>query len=173
MSDHDSVLDDSVLEMPVLDNPKPQPIAYDTSRSVMLKQMPQYLDDMRHTDPQGSIDYLYARKNKYKRTAYKEFDRANQAEAQIKTLEHRIGKFKLKFGREKATAKWWKNAFWILMGILIGLLFAALTISLLPKGSEVKKANDFPLTRPSSVPDLEDHHPPKGGKQPKPSGRQE
>lgn len=156
---------DSVLDMDV---PTEQPsIAYDTSRSVVMKQMPQYLEEMRYSDPQGSIDYLYTRKNKYKRTAYKEFERANQAEAKVKTLEQRLGKFRRKIENEKRDEKWWRNAFWFLVSGLVGLMFAAFLISFLPKKTETQG-----LTRPSEISDLvEDHRQTKGGKLPKASAK--
>ncbi len=158
---------DSVMEVPT----QPEPVAYDANRSVVMKQMPQYLEDMRYSDPQGTIDYLFSRKNKYKTTAYREFGRANQADTEIQTLKQRVVKFRRKAEGEKQDAKWWKNAFWIQTGIFAGLLFAALMIALIPKESKTQKVGP---TRPSSVPDLqEDRHPQKGGKQSKVSGRPE
>lgn len=42
---------------------------YDTSRSIKMKTLPQYVEDIRYKDPQGTIDYLYARKEAYKNAA--------------------------------------------------------------------------------------------------------
>jgi hypothetical protein len=88
--------------------------------------LPQYIEDVRHKDPQGVIDYLFVRKEIYKAAALRHYNRANEAERKLKEKEEAVAKVekdlkdikakhrkelnstKAKYREEVAMKKWWK-----------------------------------------------------------------
>lgn len=101
---------------------------YDAAQSFKLKHtpLPQYIEDIRHKNPQGTIDYLFVRKEAYKAAALRHYTRANETEKKLKeaTEENEKVKKELKETKAKnrqelnstktkhkeaaAMVKWWK-----------------------------------------------------------------
>lgn len=110
---------------------------YNPAQTVRLKSPPKYLEDFRHKDPQGTIDYLYQRKEAYKAAGLKQYHRANAAEKRIKELEAELDKekkhdkrIKAKLKEETAMKNWWRYAA-LTFGVGMFMLFVIVLVVLM------------------------------------------
>lgn len=79
------------------------------NQSLKLKK-PMYLEEIRHEDPQGAIDYIYGRKEKWKKAAKHLFTEAKVAKEKAETYRKRSVQWKKRFERELTMRQWWKFA---------------------------------------------------------------
>lgn len=84
--------------------------AYNPAHTVKIASPPPTLDEMRKSDPQGTIDYLLARKQLYKAAGTKQYHRAEAAVKAAAEAETKIKRLRTKLKEEKAMTKWWKSA---------------------------------------------------------------
>ena len=96
---------------------------YNAAQSIILKKVPnpESIDVMRKSDPQGCIDYLWQRKELYKRTATQWYQRATAAEKQLAELKRSAGAWKARYQKELEMKQRWKTAC-IIAGAALGIL---------------------------------------------------
>lgn len=79
-------------------------------KSMILKRTPSCLDELRQQDPQGAIDYLYGRKEAYKKIAQKHSTKISELRKEILATKQKMVRYRTKFKDELAMKKWWKYA---------------------------------------------------------------
>ncbi len=113
----------------------------DHTESIVLKK-PRSLENIRYADPQGTIEYVFDRKEKWKRAATKFYKRLASAQKEASTQRKRAIRWKKRFEKESAMKQWWKFAtFATGMGcfILVGIMICFTIIS---TGSRTLEPNE-------------------------------
>lgn len=143
------------------DHPAPpqEPKAtYDASVSIKIKKPMEYLDDMRYKDPQGTINYLFDRKEIYKTAAQRNQQAAKAAVLKLQAVEKELEEEKRKGAEHKKSAahwksraqkelamkKWWRNVCGVIAVGFIVLIVVVLTVTQMvsvmsPKHQEVPR----------------------------------
>jgi len=124
-----SVLEDEQQEDVVLKG------QYDPTRTIKLRSQPMNLEEVRYEDPQGTIEYVYQRKEKWKAAAIKYHKRAGELLAEAKSKSEEIEKkareikhWRKRHKQEVEMRKWWKNACLVAAGIA-AVLMVTMTIT--------------------------------------------
>ncbi len=112
-----------------------EPIQIDRNHSIKLKRLPECLEDVRHKDPQGTIDYIFGRKEVYKKNAKKQAENFLLAKRESKLfqeqlieIEKKLARYRIKLKEETAMKNWWKYACTI--SIVISFVLCILTFFL-------------------------------------------
>ncbi len=90
----------------ILDDQPTTPSKYDAS----FVKKTVYLDEMRESDPQGTIDRLYQRKELWKRTAQKVWKELQTVKKQNEEQLKQLRQLRKKYNKEKEMRQWWKIA---------------------------------------------------------------
>lgn len=80
------------------------------NQSIILKNTPPCLDEIRLLNPQKAIDHLYNRKEMYKRNTKKQTQQVNLLNEKLKAANQKALHYRKKFKEELAMKKWWKYA---------------------------------------------------------------
>ena len=138
--------------------------AYDPSHTTKFKRPAAYLDDMREKNPQGTIDYLFERKELYKTAALRQQQRAQAAEKKLldaqkevedwkrKCMEYRKNTvtWKAKCQKESTMRKWWKMACCTVAVGLVTLIVVLLTITQIISVLSPRHQGEIPPRVPTS-----------------------
>lgn len=140
------------------------PAVYDPSHTTKFKRPAAYLDDMRAKNPQGTIDYLFERKELYKTAALRQQQRAQVAEKKLleaqkeveewkrKSMEYRKNThtWKARSQKELAMKKWWKMACCTVTVGLVTMIVVLLTITQIISVLSPRHREETPQRVPTS-----------------------
>ena len=87
-----------------------QPTTTSRQEAASLVKRTVYLDELRETDPQGTIDRLYQRKELWKRTAQKVWKELQALKKQNEERLKQLRQLRKKYEKEKEMRQWWKIA---------------------------------------------------------------
>lgn len=113
--------------------------------SFVKKSSVLYLEDMRHKDPQATIDHIFDRKEKWKKMARRLY---TDHEALKAEYQKQIQILKRKFQKESEMKQWWKIATIATAGSAIAMMFLVFMVILFTTTS--RRVEERPMLVPTS-----------------------